>query len=451
LVDKFPPDVDEAASRTARTLLLSLVYRITNPEVFQLLCNSPDIGNFIGNHDNVDPKILFTESQRAFVADDDIYTWIGQRLIDLSEKIDHLPSLFQSSPALSLSRLQREYSSEPATPKHLARIFAQCQLSLGRATCPPDGQNARPPHLFEKDKSDIQELVESLKKIDEDTKASANSNGQDQPEDKLTPDQSNLFHSLRRNAFYVHPDCDVEFLSTELFPRMFDVDPLSTLSNFRSVIVEHESGMHSFIIAPVLPHEGDSLWKRLRITLRLTEFVRAMKSRQDHGSVRLCVLSGRFELSDATRRYVRDASILRENLEIYDTKGMFRSAADGGCAVFVERRKVTETRPRGVVTETSADARQSCLAYEAESAFANADIVIPPDGNIGDLIVRTLCLSGGGPWSARSVPWFLEDNRRLPFPAGEGRFGTRTDLFDAHRKNAALWQELSSSIPPDCN
>lgn len=419
-INALEPKPGNRDATLLRAMLLVLVFRILNSELFTSLCTNKEIQKFINTTKEDDIDTLYNRVQEALYKKDGVVSTVCTILIQLGS-YPHASENVSHAPAVSLLAMQQRSQGQWQPQAHLSG----CVRNLHQATST----------------GSINPLLFSLKARGE--------KDQKQELQQLLNDFDDLDALTAENAFHVDAEFPVEFLAQKLFPKgcVKNERNLCDLSNFRTVLVEHESRLHSFLFAPILPHEGDSLWKRLHITLRLIAFVRQLMAESNNiRPVRLCVLSGRFEPSGLTRRYVREAAMLRENLPEYLPKYLATDGldpfADNGLFEFIEHRAEHNGSRQAGDQNVDAKPIQSYLSYKAEAAFANADIIIAPDGTVGNLMIRTMCLNDGSPWTLAGVPWFVEDSRWLPLPAGEGRFASRADFVDVHRSNASLWTAL---------
>jgi hypothetical protein len=187
-----------------------------------------------------------------------------------------------------------------------------------------------------------------------------------------------------------------------------------SFNSFRAVIFMHGDN-HSFMLAPVIPHEGDELGKRIRMTTQLIEFL----ARCGLNPVRICVLKGSRQnwqkYSGSADGLSRQAEILISNVK---SKIEDKSSASG----------------QGIVLEFMAEGD---LDFEIENAIQLADLIIPYDGSTGNLLARLLTYSSTK-ISLWAIPWFIKDK---PWPVGEGAFvGYQWKNPTEQIERAAMWK-----------
>lgn len=197
-------------------------------------------------------------------------------------------------------------------------------------------------------------------------------------------------------------------------------------NSFRSIIfsckVKPEAEVtHSFLLSPVIPHEGDELGKRIEQTLLLIKFL----DRAGLDKIRVCVLKGARaswrEQSGSADIITRHAEILKSNV--------------------LERLKKDETLAKKVEFVPNSDcAEDKDIGFEIERAILRADLIVAFDGSTGNLMARMLAFSSNTT-ELYAIPWFI---RYRPWPVGEGGFLGYSWKHDpeAPLKRAIMWKVL---------
>ncbi|HEB87576.1 MAG TPA: hypothetical protein ENI68_11265 [Gammaproteobacteria bacterium] len=200
-----------------------------------------------------------------------------------------------------------------------------------------------------------------------------------------------------------------------------DPDPLLGYNNFRAcifeyVVAEAEEGINrSFVLAPVVPQEGDSIHKRLHMVKAIVDFLRAAGLEKP----KLGALTGTRSVwrkhSASADRFSREAEILVAAL-----------ARDS------EYKDKVEFLP-----PNDSQGEDNDLGFEIERLLLQADIILAFDGSVGNIISRTLSFVAQ-PVSLYAIPWFRYGEI---FPIGEGGFLSNPDI-QRHVARVRLWQNL---------
>lgn len=216
--------------------------------------------------------------------------------------------------------------------------------------------------------------------------------------------------------------------------RSSDVDDIGRVAynSFRSIIFsyrekEGNDPIHSFVISPVIPHEGDELGKRIEQTLLLIRFLRLAGLEQ----ICVCVLKG--SRARWREKYRRADNISRQ-AEILKSNVLRLIAKDSDLACRVKFLPDSE-HPVG----TGMD-----IDFEIERSIRHADLIVTFDGSTGNMLGRTLaylCKTT----ELYAMPWFIHNR---PWPVGEGAFVGYPWASDATTplRRAIMWKLLEK--PP---
>lgn len=200
-------------------------------------------------------------------------------------------------------------------------------------------------------------------------------------------------------------------------------------NNFRALIFRLiEKVDHSFILAPVMPHEGDELGKRILMTEHLIRFLNVTGLKR----IKVCALKGMREnwqyQSKVADNLSRQAQILESNVLNWLKK---TNDCTESSVTFLPERNDDGTPLSG----------QMDLDFEVEHTIYSADLIVPYDGSTGNLLARTLTYLAKD-IEVYAIPWFILDKHN-PWPIGEGAFiGYCWPHRDTPLKKAAMWNIL---------
>lgn len=204
-----------------------------------------------------------------------------------------------------------------------------------------------------------------------------------------------------------------------------------------------ETVEHSFLLLPVIPHEGDTLQKKLKLLKSALDFLIFLKKiTNDDSPINIQIMIGtRFNWSQSNvdvNRYSEEAKILTTNLILYVENSY--SSWSGKLRIF----------PFGEISKPKNNCRGNLLdsAYEVDEIGANnVDIVIPINGITGNQLATLLRPESNFLLDRRkrtpelyAVPWFHE---KKIVPVGEDGF--KTDSNNSHqrqKKVARIWEYL---------
>lgn len=216
-----------------------------------------------------------------------------------------------------------------------------------------------------------------------------------------------------------------------------DMDDLGRVAynNFRSLIFScKEKGggyqNHSFVLSPVIPHEGDELGKRIEQTLLLIRFLRLAGLQQ----IRVCVLKGSRVL---WREKYRGDDVISRQAEIIKSNVLRRLTERKEDKDLVSRVKFIPDLESPVGADMDID-------FEIERAIRQADLIVAFDGATGNILGRTfayLCETT----ELYAIPWFIHNR---PWPLGEGAFVGHSWADDSTMplQRAIMWKILEGYL-----
>ena len=185
---------------------------------------------------------------------------------------------------------------------------------------------------------------------------------------------------------------------------------------------------HSFLLTPVLPHEGDELGKRIEQTLLLIRFLH----RVGLPAIRVCILKG---ARVDWHKESRSADVISRQAEIVKSNVLRRISGEEDKDI---RQKVVFLPDIKDGAHEDKD-----IDFEIERAILQADLIVAFDGSTGNILGRVFTFLGG---STRlySIPWFIHNRS---WPVGEGAYkGYQWADPMTPLRRAIMWKILEEKI-----
>ena len=187
-------------------------------------------------------------------------------------------------------------------------------------------------------------------------------------------------------------------------------------NNYRASIVKYSNNniINSFVMLPVIPHEGNTLEEKIKMLSHIIIFMKKIGIKH---KLKICILASTrkewLKGDKSVERMFREAEILEHNLMINNN---INAEIE-----FVNRYTHNDM--------------EFDLGFEVEETVKYCDILMPFNGSAGNSFVRFFKFLGGSDCEMLSIPWFRYDE---VYPIGEGSFRKNNDLTN-HIKSATVW------------
>ncbi len=204
----------------------------------------------------------------------------------------------------------------------------------------------------------------------------------------------------------------------------------TTFNNFRAAIFSSQGASpdalhNSFILSPVVPHDCDSIGKRIRQAMLIIEFLSAAGLPK----IRVCILKG---ARSTWRNYSPYADKITREAEIITTN--------------IKRQLPPDIRNK-VVFMSDDENDDVDISFEIERSILKADLILAHEGASGNMLARILT-NVATDFSLYAIPWFVDGQI---WPIGEGAFINYPWDEDptAPLRRAVMWNILSKGAAHD--